>query len=73
MSYQLQKLSVLFFCLSLAYATVCPTGSLTVTSFPSITGDDFVETSEFYDALYEVKTNSVDGTYTLVGYKIVEV
>lgn len=55
MSAIIQKALILGLWLSLAMATSCPSGELNIEDFPSLVGDNFVDVSKFYDAMYEVK------------------
>jgi hypothetical protein len=59
MSYMLQKSLVLLLLLSVALAEECPV-DVEASGFASITGGSQTFNSEFYDAFYEIKMNSVD-------------
>ena len=67
----LQRLILLAFLLFLLQAATCPAGSIVVSSFPTVTGDDFVSPSGFYDALYKIHADKDAGTYALIGYRLV--
>lgn len=69
----LQRLILFALLLSLLHAATCPAGSLLVSSFPTVTGDDFVSPSGFYDALYKMHPDKDAGTYTLFGYRLAQV
>ena len=69
----LHKIILFAYLLALLNAATCPAGSIVVSSFPTVTGDDFVSPSGFYDALYKINADKDAGTYTLVGYRLVEV
>jgi hypothetical protein len=73
MNHTIKKLIILSFLLSLLSAATCPSGSIIVSSFPTVTGDDFVSPSGFYDSLYRINADKTAGTYTLVGYKLIQV
>jgi hypothetical protein len=73
MNHTLKRIIILSLLLSLLNAATCPSGSIIVSSFPTVTGDDFVSPSGFYDALYRINVDKTAGTYTLVGYKLIEV
>ena len=69
----LQTLTLFALSLSLLHASTCPAGSIVVSSFPTVTGDDFISPSGFYDALYKINADKNAGTYALVGYKLTQV
>lgn len=71
MTFILHKTILLTLCLSLTYAAICPSGVVSVTSFPTIT--DLTKASESYDAIYEIKQDTTSGLLTLNGYKVVTV